>query len=124
LIILDLNSIHFPSYFLPGFFSHLRFQLLYLLQSLSSLALLGSRLALHRGTLAPLPWLALGRAAAQLLQRQGLGVACGARQQEAMPVALLGGLQWMQLGMSSVATEVGWMGIDGGGLGDEIDDMY
>lgn len=88
-----------------GFFSHLRFQLLYLLQSLSSLALLGSRLALHRGTLAPLPWLALGRAAAQLLQLQGLGVACGARQQEAMPVALLGGLQWMQLGMSSVATE-------------------
>ena len=51
-------------------------------------------------------------------------MACGARQQEAMPVALRGGLQWMQLGMSSVATEVGWMGIDGGGLGDEIDDMY
>eukprot|EP00435_Cladocopium_sp_Y103_P057514 s683_g19.t2 len=90
---------------MQGFFSHLRFQLLYLLQSLSSLALLGSRLALHRGTAAPLPWPALGRAAAQLLQLQGLGVACGARHQEAMPVALLGGLQWMQLGMSSVATE-------------------
>lgn len=81
----------------------------FLLLSLSSLLLAFARLAPLLPFLAatPLPWTALGRAAGQLLQTQALAVACGAPSRaEVFQVGTVMAMQWLQLGISSVSSEV------------------